>query len=108
MSTLGKIKYVLLSEEKEFIRLDNLVKKYDSELSKLKEKLRKQFDRGFIFQLLTPKPSEGRFAPPWKDIAHELAEKYMSKSEYKKWDANLIKQYPPTDVATSFIVPKDN
>lgn len=100
-------KYVNLEDEKTFIAYDAKIKATDKLLSALKIKFGKLFDKGYKFKLLTPKPSEGRFAPPWKQIANDLAEQYMTKSEFRKWEKKLAKDYPPTPVATSFIILKE-
>jgi hypothetical protein len=98
-------KYVAISDEKEFIRLDTEIKDRAKELEKLKTTFRKKFDKGYKFKLLTPKPSDDRYAPDWKEVAYALAKKYVSS--VKHWEKQVAKEYPPTPVATSFIVPKE-
>lgn len=104
---MSKSKYVDLTDEKEFVQLDTEIKDRTNILEKLKTKLRKLFDRGYKFKLLTPKPSIGRISIDWETEANTVADRFMSDKEKKKWLRQVKKRYKPTPVATSFIVPKE-
>lgn len=100
-----KAKYVSLEDEKEFIRLDTEIKDRGNLLEKLKNVFRKQFDRGYKFKLLTPKPSVGRVQIDWQEEFHTIADAHLTVKEKGKLLRRIEKKYPPTPVATSFTLP---
>ena len=87
---------------------NGLAKRYisvEAELSELqdtrktlKARLDKLVARGYTSSLLEITEVE-RASVPWRDIAEELAERFMSSGEIHRWNRGIAKKYPAKPIA---------
>lgn len=102
----SKQKVVAKGYEKLFVSLKAQIASLETDAKSVKSKLIDLFKAGYQFTILTPVECE-RATIPWKSIAHELAEKYMSKAQYEKWLVEIDRQYPPQPIEMSFRLPTE-
>lgn len=100
-----KEKIVPIKVEKEYVKLD---KQFD--IINLKHELAKKNllaykEKGYSFQLIKfSDTSAGVRQIKWKEVAHTLMDRFMSKSVKATFERAILRKYPPVERTPTVLV----